>query len=586
MNTIPRPEHPNPQFYRESWQNLNGEWLFAFDHGDSGEARGLYKPEQSAAFTEKITVPFCPESKLSGIGYTDFMESVWYKRSLPVTRKQLTGKVLLHFGAVDYRARLYVNGEYVGEHYGGFTHFCFDVTEFLREGENDITLHANDYGKERRQPSGKQSVEYHSKGCYYTRTTGIWQTVYVEYVPCAYIKKFKVYPDTENCAVSLNVETSGAGTVSAVASYEGREVGRAEKKIDCGVCTLELSLSEKHLWEVGDGKLYDLELKLEADGKTDTVKSYFGLRSIKVEGLKVLINSKSVFQRTVLDQGYYPDGILTAPTKEALERDIDLSLAAGFNGARLHQKIFEPLYLYYADKKGYLVWGEHGSWPLDFSKTDTLLSFLPEWCEAVERDFNHPSVVGWCPLNETWTESNDTYKRTVRAIYEQTKRLDPTRPVIDSSGGFHVITDIYDMHNYNQDPVGFKRDWSKYDGSKESIHVAPLKNIGKNVLIGGLPFFLSEFGGIKWVCEAKRSGEADNAWGYGDAPKTEDEYFARYEGLVGALLDSPCIMGFCYTQLTDVEQEVNGIYNYDRTPKFADMSRIYNANVRKAKIEE
>lgn len=579
--SIPRPEHPNPQMYRESWKSLNGEWLFCIDHGDSGEERKLYAPENASAFSDRINVPFCPESELSGIGIKDYMESVWYKRVLTFTDKELEGRVLLHFGAVDYHARLYVNGEFAGEHFGGFTHFCFDVTKLLHAGENDITLHANDYVKDARQPSGKQSVKFYSERCYYTRTTGIWQSVYVELVPREYIKSFKVYPDIENCSVAISAELVGEGRLTATAYYEGKEVGCASKT-GRGAMHLELPLSEKHLWEVGCGRLYDLELKFG----DDSVKSYFGLREVRVDGLKVLINGKSVFQRTVLDQGFYPDGILTAPTKEALERDIDLSLAVGFNGARLHQKVFEPLYLYYADKKGYLVWGEHASWPLDFTKEETLLSFLPEWCEAVEFDFNHPAIVGWCPLNETFKDPNKTYRQTVKAIYEATKRLDPTRPVIDSSGGLHVITDIYDMHNYNQDPVGFKRDWSKYNGTKESLHIAPLQNIGKNVIIEGLPLFLSEIGGIKWVCESRRALVPEISWGYGNAPLTEEEFFSRYEGLIGAMTDSPSIMGFCYTQLTDVEQETNGIYNYDRSAKFADMSRIYAANTKKALIED
>ncbi|MBQ4297330.1 MAG: beta-galactosidase, partial [Clostridia bacterium] len=279
-----------------------------------------------------------------------------------------------------------------------------------------------------------------------------------------------------------------------------------------------------------------------------------------------------------------PDGIYTAPTDEALKRDIELSMALGFNGARLHEKIFEARFLYHCDKAGYLVWGEHANWGLNITVPEGLVAFLPEWIEAVERDFNHPAIIGWCPFNETWDfDGRRRDARILAAVYHATKAIDPTRPVIDTSGNFHVVTDIYDQHDYNQDPAAFRADYIGYDGSKESF---ALRHADKQVYLPDLPFFLSEFGGIKWVPEAEREAANKDAWGYGNAPQTEEEFLSRYEGLVAALLEAPNIMGFCYTQLYDVEQETNGLYTYARKKKFDDYSRIIAANTKKAAIED
>lgn len=585
MNTIkiPRPEHPEPMMRRENWQNLNGEWLFQFDFGMSGAERGLYKTDAANEYTQKILVPFCPESVLSGIGYKDFIPAVWYKRIIKITEEQLSGRVLLHFGAVDYECDVYINGEKAGNHFGGYSSFTLDITEFLKEGENDLTVNARDNLRSGKQPKGKQSGSFYSQGCDYTRTTGIWQTVWLEFVPVGYIKTAKYYPDIEEGALDIELILSRPGKLTVEAFYEGKPVGNAVKEINGTYVRIHLPLSEKHLWEVGNGRLYDLKFTLETESGTDVLYSYAGLREVRIEGFKVLINGKSVFQRTVLDQGFYPDGIYTAPTDEALKHDIELSTELGFNGARLHEKMFEPRFLYHCDKAGYIVWGEHANWGLDTNGENAFLNFMPEWSETVERDFNHPAIIGWCPFNETWGQNGTTARRIIRTVYEETKRLDPTRPVIDTSGNFHVITDIYDQHDYEQNTETFRKSYIGYNGKSESFN---LNFKDKQIFIPNLPFFLSEFGGIKWIPESKRASSADNAWGYGDAPTTEEEFLSRYEGLTAALLEAPNIMGFCYTQLYDVEQEVNGLYTYEREKKFADYSRIIAANKKKAAIED
>ncbi len=571
MNTIPSPEHPQPQLQRKNWENLNGEWEFAFDFGKSGIDRKLWENEHLEG---KILVPFCPESELSGIGHNDFIPAGWYKRKVRLDAQQLGGRVLLHFGAVDYDCRVWVNGREAGRHRGGYTSFAFDVTDCVSEGENDLTVYAQDDTRSGKQPKGKQSGLYFSHGCDYTRTTGIWQTVWMEFVPKAYIQKVWYYPNLAQRSLGIRATVAGSGVLTAEAFYEGKSCGTARAAVGAGNVLLTLPLDELHLWEPGQGRLYDLKLTFGQD----EVQSYFGMREIALDGEKVRINGKSVFQRLVLDQGFYPDGIYTAPSDEALRRDVELSLAAGFNGARLHQKVFEPRFLYHCDRSGYLVWGEQANWGLDVSAPDGLKCFLPEWMEALERDFNHPAIVGWCPFNETWDyEGRKQDDDLLRIVYRMTKQYDTTRPCIDTSGNYHVETDIYDLHDYEQDPEVFAGHYESFakGGALRDNHAA------RQTPVPGIPAFISEYGGIKWDVE----GSNEASWGYGDGPKTEGEFIARYKGLTDALLDNPHMFGFCYTQLYDVEQETNGLYTYGRKPKF-DMETFRKINGRRAAIEE
>ncbi len=565
---IPRHEHPNPQFERANWLNLNGEWDFEFDFGNSKLATGILNREE---WETKIVVPFCPESKLSGIEHIDFIPAVWYRRKINITSEQLSGRVFLHFGAVDYYTRVFINNKEIGSHKGGFSSFKFDITEYLTEDENTVVVYAVDDVRSPLQPVGKQCREFYSRGCDYTRTTGIWQTVWLEFTPKNYIKNVKFYPDYLNGTVAVTALVEGNGEFEATAYYDGKEMGSFKKLAESTV-TGEIKLSETHLWEVGNGRLYDLKIRF----CDDEVKSYFGLRNVKLDGFKFLINGKSVFQRLVLDQGFYRDGIYTAPTDEDLKKDIELSLAVGFNGARLHQKVFEPRFLYHCDKMGYIVWGEFGNWGIDYSSYRSLEIMLPQWLECVERDFNHPSIIGWCPFNETWDfEGRRQNPELLRNIYRATKYVDETRPCIDTSGNYHVETDIYDVHDYDQNPEVIKE---RYDPFMET-GILYERMADRQTYIGA-PAFVSEYGGIQWSINP---GERD--WGYGTAPKTEEEFIARYKGLTDALLDNSNMFGFCYTQLYDIEQEQNGLYYYDRTPKFD--PEIFKAiNSRKAAIED
>ncbi len=578
-NLIPRPEHPNPQWERRNWTNLNGEWLFEIDNVRSGEFRGL---QNADTLSDKIILPFCPESELSGIGNKDFMFCVWYKKVLTFTENDLSGnRVIFHIGAADFETRVWVNGQSAGlPHVGGYTSFEYDITKLLKAGDNIVTIACYDDTRAPHQPGGKQSPRYESHRCYYTRTTGIWQTVWYEIVPESYLKYARIIPDLENVSVSVNAELCGVGDLSAEVFYDGKKVGEASKKHLSVTGQLEIKLSEKHVWELGNGRLYDLILRFG----DDEVKSYFGLRSVEMRDGRFLLNGKSVFQRLVLDQGYYHDGIITAPTEEMLIKDIQCGLDAGFNGARLHQKVFEPRYLYNADKMGYMVWGEYGNWGLDYSNIANLATFLPDWITSVKRDFNHPALIGWCPFNETWDYAGKRqHNNLLRIVYEQTKLFDPTRPCIDTSGNYHVVTDIYDIHDYEQNPEIFKANYDKL--YTEGVLHDRFKD---RQTWKGEPVFVSEYGGIGFqlVNNDYETGNRTTSWSYGKSTFSYEEFYARYKGLTHAILDNPKMFGFCYTQLTDVEQEQNGLFNYtDRTPKF-DMAIISEINKKKAAIEE
>lgn len=582
MSKIYRQEYPRPQFERDSFINLNGEWEFYNDLSCSGKDRKVYEEK----FQDRINVPFCPESKLSGIGDKDFMPSVWYAKTVDFTMEQLKGRIILHFGAVDYKSTVYLNGEVVGTHIGGYTSFSVDLTEKAKVGENRIVVHAEDDNRTGLQPRGKQSSLYYSHGCDYTRTTGIWQTVWIELVDEKYLKSVKI--DATNLSgeiifdAKLN-ESVKSGSLLVNVTLNGEKVG--EKKVEFSGSSVKFSLqvSKVQLWEVLKGGLYDVEYIFTGDGSTDKVKSYFGIRRIDIDGRKILINGKPVFQRLVLDQGFYPDGIYTAPTDEALERDIDMSIEAGFNGARMHQKVFEERFTYYADKKGYILWGEFADWGLNPTIPEHLGIMLTEWIERVERDINHPSIICWCPLNETWDfNGSKPIADNVRKLYLAAKALDGTRPVVDTSGGYHTITDIYDIHDYEQSVEIFKERYAKCKEGEFYDNFAKREHYD-----GKSPYFISEYGGVKWDLTEEKESQT-TSWGYGKTPESEEETIDRICGLTKVLLGIEEISGFCYTQLTDVEQERNGLYAYDRSLKFSKKSyeKLYKAFSSKAEIEK
>lgn len=554
MQDILRPEHPFPQMKRAEWTNLNGVWEFA-ETDEQADSRYL----EGGLYPDKIVVPFCRESKLSGLGRRGFIKNVWYRRTFEAPSKWTSPRVRLHIGACDWYTRVWLNGKLIGEHKGGSAPFAFDITKDMKDGRNTIIINAFDDTRSGLQAVGKQAVSEESEGCSYTRTTGIWQTVWLEGVGSSYIRDCRIEPDICGSRVLLKAEIDGTSqglTFKAVAYADGKAVGTAEAPANWRNNRLVLDLSDKKLWSVKNPFLYDLKLSLmQGDKVIDSVDSYFGLREVSISGGAILINGEPVFQRTVLDQGFYPDGIWTAPSDEALRHDIELSQALGFNGARLHQKVFEPRFLYWADKMGYLVWGEFPCWGLNYENPAITLPVVNEWVEIVRRDRNHPSIIGWCPFNETPEEATGLQN----VVVNMTRALDPSRPIIDASGWSHGLPDpeVLDAHDYAQDPELFRKNWP-----------------GR---IGQAPFFVSEYGGIGW--------DIEGGWGYGEAPKSLEEFYQRYEGLTNVLLDNRFMFGFSYTQLTDVEQEKNGLYFYDRTPKF-DVERIRKINSGAAAYEK
>ncbi len=568
-----RSEHPNPQFRRDSYECLNGKWEY-----EIGKADGKI----NASLSSEIEVPFCPESKLSGIERTDFIPDCIYSKIIRLSEYDLKERLVLHFGAVDYRAKVYLNGQKIVEHVGGYTPFEAVLGDAAVVGENRITVVVHDDIREK-YAGGKQSAKLESFGCFYTRTTGIWQTVWLERIPHEYIRSFRFFPSVEDTSFDAVVTVEGEGEVTVRALYEGREVGFAREEISYRK-RLHVPLLERHLWEIGAGRLYDVEITFGAD----KIYSYFGLRSTKYEGRKYLLNGESVFQRLVLDQGYYPDGIYTAVDDDTLKRDIALAQALGFNGARLHQKLFEPRYLYYCDKAGYLVWGEYASWGRGYENLDGIGQFLGEWREAVERDFNHPCIVQWCPMNEAWTNLDDPKKvrdvRFVEAVYAFTKALDPTRPCVDVSGGYHgTHTDLYDFHCYHT-PEEIT-EYIKAIEEKNELVMDTLyaKDPEEGTLYcESLPLNASEYGGTAF----KAGGQTENGWGYRNCA-TEADFIEQYVRATEQWLACEKMSGFCYTQLYDVEQEQNGLYTYDRKPKLSEdgMAKIAACNRTKAAIE-
>lgn len=570
-DSMPRPEYPRPQFVREDWVNLNGTWSYEFDFSRSGMDRRLFESE---GFEGSITVPFAPQSELSGVGFKDFIPEMWYHRILSVPDGWAGKRIILHFGAVDYIASIYIDGKIAGRHWGGSSSFDVDITRLVNPGqEHDLVVRVEDDERSGQYAKGKQCGRYDTFGCEYTRTTGIWQTVWMEPVPMTGLKDAYIVPDLDQSRFMVEPSYYGleAGQQLRVKILDGDKVVSQKTVPASSQSSVDLPVKKVKTWSPESPFLYNVELEvLSADGTvTDKVLSYAGMRKVHIEGNRIFLNNEPVYLRLVLDQGFYPDGVWTAPSDDALKHDIELSMAAGFNGARLHQKVFEPRFHYWADRLGYLTWGESASWGANINNPLSARNFLTEWEETVVRDRNHPSIIMWTPFNETWEHPEDREAareacRMVSDVYELTKNLD-YRPCHDVSGNYHVVTDVFSVHQYMQNPDDLKAWLAPVDG-----HVRQADLEHREVEYDGQPYLVDEYGGIKWVDGQEYS---EISWGYGDAPKTLEEFYERLEALTDVILGYGHICGYCYTQLTDVEQEQNGIYNYDRTPKF-DMEKI------------
>jgi beta-galactosidase/beta-glucuronidase len=565
-----RNEYPLPQFAREQWMSLNGEWEFDYDDDTVGEREFWY---ENHTFTKTIQVPFCYQSKLSGINDPTFHDVVWYRRTFAVPADYVGKRLLLHFGAVDYEARVWVNGKLVATHEGGHTPFHADITDVLRSDDNTIVVKAVDYSKDVTLPRGKQYWEDTSAGIFYTRTTGIWQSVWLEPLSPTYVSRIRLTPDIDRNELNMQAFfeglTPGADVqLQATVTFNGEWVCKDTFTVAKNMEYRSIGIHDFNdhslgrWWSPEKPNLYDLQLALFIDGvEVDHVKSYFGMRKVSIEDGVLCLNNRPYYMKLVLDQGYFPDGLLTAPSDDALRRDIELTKEMGFNGARKHQKIEDPRYLYWADRLGLLVWGEMAN-SYHFSEP-YVGRMTREWLQAIERDYNHPSIVAWVPLNESWGVTNilvdKQQQQHALALYHMTKSLDTSRPVISNDGWEHMKTDLVTIHDYEWRREKLK---DRYATSEKALAARPGNRwiLVPGVEYEGQPILMTEFGGISF----KKSDW--EGWGYSGADNEED-YLKRLADVVHPMLESPVIQGFCYTQLTDVEQEINGLLTYDRQPK-------------------
>lgn len=570
-----RPEYPRPQFERETWMNLNGVWSYDFDFSKSGIERSLFTSE---GLGKSINVPFCPESRLSGVDYKDFINAMWYQRRISIPVAWDSKRILLNFGGVDYKSTIYIDGQQVFVHYGGSSSFAIDITGYVKAGSTaNLVVYVEDDPRSMLQTSGKQTHRLTSYGSRYTRVTGMWQTVWMEAVSKGGLKTCRITPDLDNKQFVFNpvFYDSDQGTSFRVRILDGSKEVFSQTVSSSNNTFIVGKLKQIKTWSPESPFLYDIEFSVfNNDGKIiDSVKSYAGMRKVELRGKSFYLNNEPYYQRLVLDQGYYPDGHWTAPSDGQLKRDILLGKQAGFNGARLHQKVFEQRYLYWADKLGYLTWGESASWGMNWTDPVAARNMITEWEECIYRDYNVTSLIAWSPLNETWVDDiNGQRVRLTNDLYFITKRLDRTRPIITASGGYHAgFTDIYAEHTYMQDPVLLYKQLALNEEGYPYVFRPE-----KSTPYKGQPYMIDEFGGIQWVKEMKAPevGNGNGFWGYGAAPKTLDEFYRRLEEQVNVVLSLDHINGFCYTQIVDVELEKNGIYTYDRGEKF-DMKRIH-----------
>ena len=571
MTVLNRNEHPQPQFQREIWENLNGEWEFEFDDHRVGDKEKWFLSEKS--LTKRIQVPFVYQSELSGIGNTEFHDLVWYRKKITIPTNFSGNNIILHFGAVDYLADIWVNGQHKISHQGGNTPFKVNITNDVVQGENVIVVRVEDFSTDITLPRGKQYWKEKSEAIWYTNTTGIWQTVWLEAVPDISVEKVRFTPFIDTTEIEIQSYINGYKNLENLQLqisiyFDGEAVIQDIYGVKSKVETRRIKLNEfnehhvSHLWTPETPFLYDIEFKLLWDGiMIDKVKSYFGMRKISVENGKVCLNNRPYYMRLVLDQGYFQKGILTAPSDEDLRKDIEMTKALGFNGARKHQKVEDPRYLYWCDKLGLIVWGEMAN-ALDYSE-DYVKKISGEWQEVIERDYNHPCILVWVPLNESWgvpkilTDSKQ--QQHALAMYHLTKSLDSTRLVVSNDGWELVKTDLCTVHDYEwRSEILGKR----YKTVENAIGEMPA---GRQIFVGeyqycGQPIVVSEFGGIAY------KNVEENGWGYSGAVNEED-FLNRFQSVVGSLKDSDTIQGFCYTQLTDVEQEMNGLLSSGRVPK-------------------
>lgn len=572
-------DYPRPQFVRNNWENLNGTWDFGFDDANVGEKEKWY---QEFKGDKKINVPFTYETKLSGIEDETRHDFIWYHRTINVDCVKLeNNRYILHFEGSDFITKVWVNGAYAGSHRGGYARCSFDVTNLVHDGENELTVKVED-SFDTQQPRGKQRWIKENFGCWYIQTTGIWKTVWSEYVPKIGLASVKMTPDLQNAALKLEYEVDAAEEVlgedlivTASVSSKGVPVAKqsvmANQKhvgttmnvsyygsigLEWGVCT----------WTPSQPDLYDIDFTVIYKGEAvDEIGSYFAMREIRIDGPNILLNGHPLYQRLILDQGYWRDSHLTAPSEEALIEDIDKIHALGYNGLRKHQKIEDERFLYWCDVKGMLVWSEMAA---AYQYSDYAVEeFAKEWMEIVRQNYNHPCIITWTPINESWGVSQVETRRVeqhfTEAVYHLTKSFDMMRPVIVNDGWEHTISDIITLHDYEEVGDTLYKRYTEYKDqimTTEVYHSSGKSAFANGYEYKGQPMIISEYGGIAF-------NNDDSGWGYGNKVNTKEDFIRRFDDITTAVKKIPYCCGFCYTQVSDVQQEINGLMDIDRNFK-------------------
>ena len=577
--------YPRPQLVRSNWTSLNGRWRFVFD-----DAARYLKPSDIHSWPLAINVPFPPESRASGIYDRGFHPVCWYQRDFDVAPAD--GRVLLHLGAVDYAATVWVNDLVVAEHEGGHTPISADISWALRPGERQVlTVRAEDDPHDLTKPRGKQDWQLEPHAIWYPRTSGIWQTVWLERVADTYIETIRWTPHVDGFAFTLEARLGGTMTEGLELGVELRckdrtlvhdRYGVLDRDVDRRIILSDPGIDDYRnelLWSPERPILIDAILTLRRRGQTiDQVRSYTALRQVTISRDRFMLNGRPYMLRMVLDQGYWPDTLLAAPTDGALRRDVELAKAMGFNGVRKHQKIESPRYLYWADRLGLLVWEEMPS-AYRFT-TQAIRRTVQEWAEAIARDYSHPSIIVWVPFNESWgvpeLPSIGQHRHAVDALYHLTKTLDATRPVIGNDGWESTATDIIGIHDYDSNVEHLAQ---RYGKEVDPAQLFDRRRPGGRILTldgyphRGQPIVLSEFGGIAFLPATK--GQDQKGWGY-TRTVTRAEFSALFESLLEAVISAPLFSGFCYTQFADTFQEKNGLLTADRRPKLplAQIARV------------
>ncbi|WP_235836373.1 glycoside hydrolase family 2 protein [Enterococcus timonensis] len=578
---------------------MDGKWKFSFDDQNEGLVSEWYNNFPAA---QEIVVPFTYETELSGINDPSHHKIVWYERSFEVSG---TDNQVLYFEGVDFESQVWLNGHLLGSHKGGYERFSFDLEPYLKSGENIITVRVED-SLSSEQPRGKQRWLKDNFACWYVQSTGIWKSVWLEKAPVQRVDYLKLTPNLDLDLLEVEVELKDASVLpdtpnyflEAEATFEGELVSYHKGLFGHNSAGFILDTRVKgdavggtKVWGVQNPNLYDLNVRLydEQGNLLDEVVSYFGMRKIAIENGQVTLNNHSLYQRLILDQGYWAESGITPPSVDALEKDIDRILEMGYNGLRKHQKLEDERFLYLCDAKGVLVWSEMAA---TYVFTDVALAqYTNEWLQIVKQYYNHPSIITWVPFNESWgikgINSLERPQKFTEGIYYLTKAIDPNRPIITNDGWEHTISDILTLHDYEETGEAFSKRYSDHrdyatDGNSNKEKIV---NNGKqfnrdwfafasNSSYKGQPIIISEFGGIAFTAEGEKQ------WGYGSQVKNEAEFISRFDKIHAAIQDIPYISGYCYTQLTDVEQEINGLLTPNRDAKI-DLREIKRINERR-----